>query len=919
MANSTADGSVVIDVNMDVSQAEKRLGKLRSDIKKTEKEIADMTKAQDEAKQKSVFQAAELDAEKAKLQEIKDRLEEIRNLSKDKSISVDKREAYAAQISSVKQEYDEQKTRVRALESEWNKTENAVGSYNKKIAASNQKLDDLKTEAGILTQEIDEAVNAAGGMSSVLERAEKKLSAVLGKLQQQQAVAIEVNKALGDVVDTQTKLIGLSEEFALGAKIGLVGLAKSSISVASKALSSAANFVSKIPEVLKSIPSILKSVFSKGAKFVASFGKNIIGVVKNMNVFSKLSRSLGNSFKWLGNTIKQALVFSVIYQGLALVREQMGAYLMANTQFSTALRQLQGVLLTAFQPIYDTVVPALTTLINALSNVIVAVTQFTASLFGTTAKQAQKNAESLYNEAKALKETGSAAEEAAGSLAGFDEINSIQTEKQGGGGGSIQEIGPSFDYEYAETAFDSWGEAFNAFLDNLLTNGIPRLESAFLSFADWLNDFSKKLYDMFTFPGVLEKVRKLGDDLASALNGLVNRINWYQLGQALGAGMNLAMQFLVNLIYGFDWINLGMSLAELVNGAVAEIDWYAVGMLLWAGFKIAIESLAGFLLGLDMVQLAEAASNLVIGFFDSITETLASIDWMQIGIQVATFLANIDWAGVAESCFTAIGAAFGAAAAFLWGLIKDAWKKVVDWWHEVAYEDGEFTITGLLDGIWEVIKNIGSWVVEHIVDPFFDGIDKIFPGISDWWDDVKNWWKTNVSKFFTLEYWKGLGEDIIDGFLSGLKNAWDGLASWFSGVWDNLFGNRKVSVDVDAKSSAGNYNSSTRVSSRSIPEIAAYNIPALAKGAVIPPNREFLAVLGDQRHGTNLEAPEDLIRKIVREEAGGGGETTALLQAILSAIKDGHIIVVDGSVFGRTAIRTINSVNAAAGKQLLSI
>ena len=96
-------------------------------------------------------------------------------------------------------------------------------------------------------------------------------------------------------------------------------------------------------------------------------------------------------------------------------------------------------------------------------------------------------------------------------------------------------------------------------------------------------------------------------------------------------------------------------------------------------------------------------------------------------------------------------------------------------------------------------------------------------------------------------------------------------------------------------------------------------IPRLAQGAVIPPNREFLAVLGDQRHGTNLEAPEDLIRKIVREEAGGGGETTALLQAILSAIKDGHIIVVDGSVFGRTAIRTINSVNAAAGKQLLSI
>ena len=47
------------------------------------------------------------------------------------------------------------------------------------------------------------------------------------------------------------------------------------------------------------------------------------------------------------------------------------------------------------------------------------------------------------------------------------------------------------------------------------------------------------------------------------------------------------------------------------------------------------------------------------------------------------------------------------------------------------------------------------------------------------------------------------------------------------------------------------------------------DIPALARGAVLPPNREFLAVLGDQKHGRNLEAPEDLIRQIVREETQG--------------------------------------------------
>lgn len=46
-------------------------------------------------------------------------------------------------------------------------------------------------------------------------------------------------------------------------------------------------------------------------------------------------------------------------------------------------------------------------------------------------------------------------------------------------------------------------------------------------------------------------------------------------------------------------------------------------------------------------------------------------------------------------------------------------------------------------------------------------------------------------------------------------------------------------------------------------------VPYLASGAVIPPRSEFLAVLGDQKHGNNIEAPEGLLRKIVREESGG--------------------------------------------------
>jgi hypothetical protein len=64
--------------------------------------------------------------------------------------------------------------------------------------------------------------------------------------------------------------------------------------------------------------------------------------------------------------------------------------------------------------------------------------------------------------------------------------------------------------------------------------------------------------------------------------------------------------------------------------------------------------------------------------------------------------------------------------------------------------------------------------------------------------------------------------------------------------------------------------------------ISAPKIPYLASGAVIPPNREFLAVLGDQTQGTNIEAPLETIleamRTALRESGGGRGQQTVILQ-----------------------------------------
>lgn len=104
--------------------------------------------------------------------------------------------------------------------------------------------------------------------------------------------------------------------------------------------------------------------------------------------------------------------------------------------------------------------------------------------------------------------------------------------------------------------------------------------------------------------------------------------------------------------------------------------------------------------------------------------------------------------------------------------------------------------------------------------------------------------------------------------------------------------------------------------SPSIPSIRSWNIPQLAEGAVIPPNREFLAVLGDQKNGNNIETPEALLRKIVREE-GGSGMSDSILREILVAIREGQVIVVNDAVLGRVMRRAYSDAARASGTSTL--
>ena len=89
-----------------------------------------------------------------------------------------------------------------------------------------------------------------------------------------------------------------------------------------------------------------------------------------------------------------------------------------------------------------------------------------------------------------------------------------------------------------------------------------------------------------------------------------------------------------------------------------------------------------------------------------------------------------------------------------------------------------------------------------------------------------------------------------------------------------------------------------------IPAVNLPRIPALARGAVLPANKPFLAMVGDQSHGTNVEAPLSTIQEAVAQVMGasleGQDRTEALLTQILGAILG---IRVGDEVIGRAARR----------------
>jgi len=564
----------------------------------------------------------------------------------------------------------------------------------------------------------------------------------------------------------------------------------------------------------------------------------------------------------------RAFVFTLITRALSVVRDYVWKVIQINDEAAEAIGRLKGALLTLAQPLLSVIVPAFTALVNILTKVISVIVNIVSMLFGTTAKKSEAAAKGLYKEADAIGSVGSAAKEAKGNLASFDEINTISTSSSGGGAASAlaDRLSPVFE-QFTTDEYKAKIDELTAYLSGaLLALG------AILCFSGANIPLGIALMAAGAI-GLVALIKEnwnaMSDRLRAALTNVLSVLGLFAL--AIGAILCLSG---ANIPLG---IGLMLAGAAMLGTAVA-LNWDAVNDKTKNTLSALMMALGMTLLAIGAV-LCFSGANLPLG-----------IGLMIAGAASIAASVAMNWNTAPEKTKAAIKSLMGSI-----GVSLIAIGAVLC-----------FSGANLPLGIGMMIAGGAAIAAASDLD-----WSALLTKLKEMWQNIKQWWNTSVSKFFTADYWKALGRRIIDGLLSGLKAAWEAVKTWVANAV-SWFGNKFVEAQNSIARSnsgrsggfgtrSGGFGSPSRA-----PSISRISAPALARGAVIPPNKEFLAVLGDQKSGTNIETPlatmVDAFKRAMAES--GGGTTTVVIQ-------------LDGKEIARSTVKNINNMTRAAGKPVL--
>lgn len=382
--------------------------------------------------------------------------------------------------------------------------------------------------------------------------------------------------------------------------------------------------------------------------------------------------------------------------------------------------------------------------------------------------------------------------------------------------------------------------------------------------------------------------KALGENIYTGINNLLYSLDFATIGKGFS---DLAVGFLDTIIIslgGVDWESLGSKLVEFI----LNINWIQLaGQLGIIGLELIGGVAAGVIGAMKTIGawlkkhvvdpivnkvkelfgihspstvMAEIGKMLMQGLYngiESFVETIKKIfEILWNGIKqitvtawsgIKTVVSGI-WNGLKNTAYTIFNGIKNVISG-IWNGIKQitgtVWSGIKTTasgiWEKLKtsastiFEGIKTTISNVWDNLKEAIPEAAKAIKEGIMDRFTEARD----GVKGIFEKLADYVKTPINAAISL----------VNNGIGTMNNALGGLEKAFTfGPWEvpTPFGSKKIGFEAK------------------FPKIK--TIPYLAKGAVIPPKSEFLAVLGDQKSGRNLEAPEDLIRQIVREESGSG-------------------------------------------------
>lgn len=760
----------------------------------------------------------------------------------------------------------------------------------------------------------------------------------------------ESKQKMEDFADTAVKTYGISKLtakqtgsnfMAMAAGMGLANDSASDMAMALTGLSAdMASFYNVGQDVASTA---LKSIFTGETETLKQFG--IVMTDANLQAYA-LSKGITKSTADMSQAEKVQLRYNYVMSQTALAQ---GDFAKTSDSWANQTRilseQWKEFGATIGTVLMNVLLPAVKA-INSLLSQLIALAQGAAralsEAFGLELSNSADEAQSIVKSTSQVADNYSdiadnaqqTQEAQEGSLASFDQMNKLNDESKSdstgvsGAGEIMQPSGTSVEVDTGKA-------------DKKLSDFFKSVRSQFEKLADYLDKNFKPI-----FADIWSGLERESIELAQILGGVFSDI--MSLSEPLKAYfindftplMQTAFSTLGKIGIGlFDSFNKVFS--DIWNVAVFPIlqNFLTVGLPLITDFNTQVWNTLGVLFD----NIKEIFDTLWNGVAQPVLNALKTL-WCDTWQSISDF-----WNEWGQPIFDGINEGITTTKNVflnLWEtVLKPVFDKLMDvadsvWTEHLKPLLDEFLdfvgtlITSVLSIYNKAIAPVVNWLVS-ILGPIVSSVlGKIIKTVGNVISNIIDAVKNIISAL------KGVVLFIAGVFTGDWKKAWQGVKKIFKGVWDALVDIAKTPINLiiglingltgaveDAinwiidginelsfttpdwlPGDLGGQTFGFDLSQIDIPEI-----PKLAQGAVIPPNSEFLAVLGDQKRGTNIEAPLDTITQAVLQAlvsyggAGGNQKISVTIPLTLNGRTITQIVIDDINDYikrnGRSPIR----------------